>query len=212
MTIMRTPLVYIAALFATATGAGCSTGNGGGGSQGNYRGPDEWRDPILAEIHRQDEYTGGAPGEASQVSVNVYRCGSPSGETGDGPYACDPACVKVDACIHAWNLSRQGSWATEFLFVARPGDLPPHPIVRHEVGHFILRDSPEAWSHATGHPDRATVRGKQYRVRDIINGARWPARVGNALTFGVFADNTWTESNCLRNGAQHITGAIPEEE
>ena len=205
MTIMRTPLVYIAALFATATGAGCSTGNGGGGSQGNYRGPDEWRDPILAEIHRQDEYTGGAPGEASQVSVNVYRCGSPSGETRDGPYACDPACTHVDGCVHAWNLSRPGSWGTEFLFVAKPGDMPPHPIIRHEVGHFIFRDSAEQANHPTGHPDKVTVRGRVYRVTDVIAGARWPARVWNAVTFGVFADDPWAGIDCTRTKGRYIT-------
>ncbi len=192
---------------------GCSTPGGGGSQDGFYRGPDEWREPLLSEIHRQDVYTGGAAGEAGQVSVNAYRCGSPSGETVDGPYSCDPTCTRIgDAvCIHAWNLSSPGSWGTEFLFVTEPGDQPPHPILRHEIGHFILRDSPAAWSHPTGHPDRAVVRGTEYRVRDIINGARWPARIGNALTFGVFAGKDWNEINCSRVDGTYIIGAAPEK-
>ena len=204
---------HLLPVFMVAFLAGCSTNDGGGGD-GYYRGPDEWRDPLLAEIHRQDVYTGGAPGEAAQVSVNAYRCGSPSGTTQDGPYACDPACTRIPyaVCIHAWNISNPDSWATEFLFVAVPGDQPPHPILRHEIGHFILRNSPEAWAHATGHPDRATVRGQEYRVRDIISGARWPARIGNALTFGIFASDEWSGITCSRDGVRHITGTTPEEE
>jgi len=190
--------------------AGCSTGNGGG--DGAYRGPDEWRDPILTEIHRQNEYTGGPAGEASRVSVNAYRCGSPSGETADGPYSCDSACTRVSGCLHAWNLSNPGSWATEFLFVARPGEQPPHPILRHEVGHFTFRDSPEALAHPTGHPDRVTVRGKTYKPGDVIGGARWPAVVGHALTFGIFKDDDWLEINCRRDGARHITGVARGED
>ena len=194
--------------------AGCSTGNGGGGSsQGNYRGPPEWRDTLLAETHRQHVYTGGEVGEASKVSINAYRCGSPSGETKDGPYACDPSCTRgVDACIHAWNLSRPGSWGTEYLFVTKPGEMFPLPIGQHEVGHFTFRDSPEAINHPTGHPDKVTIRGKVYRCRDVIGGARWPAKAFNAVTFGVFSDKTWDESNCTRDGARQVTGIAPEEE
>lgn len=154
---------------------GCSSSDTGFYFRADTRFEPGLREQFRDEYRRQFRAIGKDPALVDRVRVlAVHWCEPQSGNSDLGGASCDKGCTTVDACVHAWQLSRPREWRTEYLGVGQW----TRSRIAHEVCHHVLHiyASDDVAKSGNGHPLVVTIDGKTYDVRkDILGSAvRWP--------------------------------------
>ena len=170
----------LASLLAIATLTGCATQHDLGslppqypGQVGDfenrvaicYEGPPEIEALVRAEMKRQVLATGVNAQGLQHCFVGVRL--EPLGRNLDGWYGD----LGNGDIVHGAYEGRQGAQWSTFWFAYPEGGSPFSDTVSHEVCHWTL-----IYNEGTGgHPETATIGGKEWNVHDIMSaGVRWP--------------------------------------
>lgn len=114
---------------------------------------------------------------AAKWKVDANWC-APEGYSGPlGAYTCNADCSGSPVCAHA-TMGYRGGYSGEAHYAGQPKTM----TINHECGHLLIpaeaQDGPEVLNANNGHPTHVTIRGKVYRVKDLLEpGTRWPMPV-----------------------------------